>query len=123
MNHDTTKVLDFRNEKKNYFLEVLAGLAAQKRQHSPLSFRKINDLKFPFDKLVCLAVKIKPTVLKTRSQAADEAKALLYSLAITSKISEMCTDDTIGKKNSYSKILLMVGIRSRELNSPVPSFT
>jgi hypothetical protein len=38
---------------------------------------------------VRLAVKTKPAALKTRSQAADEAKALLYSLAITSKFSEI----------------------------------
>jgi hypothetical protein len=41
-------------------------------------------------------VKIKPAQLKTRSLAADEAKALLYSLAKRSKFSEICvTDDTI----------------------------
>ena len=82
-------------------MEVLAGLAAQKRQHSPFSFRNTKASKFPSDKLVRLGLKINPAVLNTRSQAADEAKALLYSLAITSKISEMCTDDTIEKKNSY----------------------
>jgi uracil DNA glycosylase len=41
MNHDTTKVLEEERKKKNYFLEVLAGLAAQKRQHSLLNSEKL----------------------------------------------------------------------------------
>ena len=42
INRDTTKQW---RKKNNYFYEVLAGLAAQKRQHASLSIKKTNDSK------------------------------------------------------------------------------
>jgi hypothetical protein len=80
-------------------LEVLEGLFAQTRQQSPFNFRKTKASKFPFFKLVRKGVKVKPAQLKIRSQAGDEVKALLYSLEIESKFSEICvTDDIIGDR-------------------------
>ncbi|KAK4023577.1 hypothetical protein OUZ56_008978 [Daphnia magna] len=75
------------NEIDRSIVQSIKGLFAHKRQQSPFNFRKTKASKFPSVKLVRFAVKINPAQLKTRSQAADEAKALLYSLAIESVLS------------------------------------
>ena len=77
-------------KKKELLFGSFGRISCPKTTAFTIKFRKTYDSKFPSDKLARLAVKIKPAVLKTRSQAADEAKALLYSLAITIRIREMC---------------------------------
>ena len=64
----------------NYLFDVFVGLSIQQRQHSPFNFKKTSISKLRSDNRVLFAVKIKPAVLKTRSHAADDGNALLYSL-------------------------------------------
>ena len=64
----------------NYLFDVFVGLSIQQRQHSPFNFEKTSISKLRSDNRVLFAVKIKPAVLKTRSHAADDGNALLYSL-------------------------------------------
>ena len=93
---NTTKVLAVTNQKLRVTYWKFWQDQLPKTTAFTISFKNNKALKFPSDKLVRLAVKIKPAVLNTRLQVIDEAKVLLYSLEITSKLSEICTDDTIG---------------------------
>ena len=64
----------------NYFFDVIAGLSIQQRQHSPFNLQKTSISKLRSDNRVHFAAKIMPALLKTRSHAADDSDALLYSL-------------------------------------------
>ena len=59
---------------------VLEGIVFKFLEDLPFCFKKTNLSKLASDKFVRFGTKISPAVLKRRSHAAEDGKALLYSM-------------------------------------------